>query len=42
MHTSPLPLQELSCQLREAMPVLPLGVAEKGGGGFYVEHYENN
>lgn len=41
--TSPLPLQELSCQLREAMPVLPLGgVAEKGGGGFYVEHYENN
>ena len=45
--THPLPpftdLSALACQLRGAMPVLPLGwVEEKGGRGFYVEHYENN
>ena len=46
IYTHPLPpftdLFALACHLRGAMPVLPLGVVEKGGGGFYVEHYENN
>nr|DAU27113.1 MAG TPA: hypothetical protein [Bacteriophage sp.] len=36
MHTSPLPLQELSCQLRGAMPVLPLGGWRKKGAGDFM------
>ena len=47
IYTHPLPpftdLSALACQLREAMPVLPLGGwRKKGEGEFYVEYYENN
>ena len=47
IYPHPLPpftdFSALVCQLREAIPMLPLGgMAEKGGGGFYVIHYENN